>query len=67
MPAIKHPRSICKTDGCASAAVAFGLCARHYRWKRDGRSVCARGDCSPVALIGHDLCRGQRLASGPSQ
>jgi hypothetical protein len=42
--------------------VATGLCARHYRWRRDGRVVCAIDGCARVALTGQLVCRGHTAA-----
>jgi hypothetical protein len=58
-----HAESTCRNDGCRKAAVAFGLCHRHYRWRRDGRSACAIDGCGRVAPAGERLCRGH-LAAG---
>ena len=62
MPAAKHPGATCRTEGCSATAVAVGLCPRHYRWRRDGRDVCAIDGCARVALTRQILCRGHAAA-----
>jgi hypothetical protein len=61
-PRADHPRKSCTVDSCRKAAVAFELCPRHYRWRQEGRVVCAIEGCGKVALTGKPLCRGHTAA-----